>query len=208
MRTDDNLKDGRRFAPATLRNREPILAVLRAVLPATGTVLEVASGSGEHVAFFAEALPALSFQPSDPDPANRVSIAAWTAALGLQNVCDPLDLDAAAAAALWPVERVDAVYCVNMIHIAPWAAAVGLFAGAAAVLPPAAPLMLYGPFKRDGAHTAPSNADFDAALRAENPEWGVRDLEAVVDRATWAGFVLDRLVAMPANNLSVVFRRV
>ncbi len=202
---DGTLKDARRFAPATLRNREPILAVLRDVLPAAGTVLEVASGSGEHAVFFAQALPALTFQPSDPDPANRASIRAWTAALGIQNVCDPLDLDAAASD--WPVARADAVLCVNMIHIAPWAAAEGLFAGAARVLPAAAALYLYGPFKRGGAHTAPSNAAFDEGLRAENPAWGVRDLEAVTDLAARSGFRLDRVIGMPANNLSVVYRR-
>lgn len=206
MQTDDPLKDGRRFAPATLRNREPILAVLRRVLPPTGTVLEVASGSGEHAVFFAAALPALTFQPSDPDPANRASIRAWTAALGLQNVCEPLEIDATAAD--WPVARADAVLAINMIHIAPWAAAEGLFAGAARVLAAGAPLHLYGPFRRGGAHTADSNAAFDAGLRAENPAWGVRDLEAVGELAGRNGFHLDSVIEMPANNLSVIWRRV
>lgn len=206
MQTDDSLKDGRRFAPATLRNREPILAVLRRVLPPAGTVLEVASGSGEHAVFFAAALPALTFQPSDPDPANRASIRAWTAALGLQNVCEPLEIDATAAD--WPVARADAVLAINMIHIAPWAAAEGLFAGAARVLAAGAPLYLYGPFRRGGAHTADSNAAFDAGLRAENPAWGVRDLEDVSDLAGRNGFHLDAVIEMPANNLSVVWRRV
>lgn len=197
--------DARRFAPATLRNRQPILAVLREVLPDTGTVLEVASGSGEHAVFFAEALPGLHWQPSDADPAARASIVAWTESLGLQNVCCPLALDAAAPD--WPVEAADALVCINMIHISPWASAEGLFAGAARLLPAGAPLVLYGPFKRGGAHTAPSNAEFDEGLKAQDPRWGVRDLETVADLAAANGFTLDRVVEMPANNLTVVFRK-
>ncbi|WP_109121940.1 DUF938 domain-containing protein [Azospirillum sp. TSO22-1] len=188
-------------APATGRNRDPILAVLRRVLPARGTVLEVAGGTGQHAAHFAEALPDLVWQPTDPDPAHRASIAAWTE--GLPNVRPPLALDATRRP--WPVERADAVLCINMIHIAPWAACLGLLAGAAEILASGAPLVLYGPYRRGGAHTAPSNAAFDANLRARNPEWGVRDLEAVAHAA--AGFVLDEVVEMPANNLTVVFRR-
>ncbi|QJE72079.1 DUF938 domain-containing protein [Aerophototrophica crusticola] len=197
--------DARRFAPATLRNRQPILAVLREVLPDTGTVLEIASGSGEHAVYFAEALPGLHWQPSDADAGARASIVAWTESLGLQNVCCPLDLDASAPD--WPVAEADAVVCINMIHISPWASAEGLFAGAARLLSPGAPLVLYGPFKRGGAHTAPSNEEFDAALRAQDPRWGVRDLEVVGDLAAASGFVLDRVVEMPANNLTVVFRK-
>ncbi|HYG87490.1 MAG TPA: DUF938 domain-containing protein [Azospirillum sp.] len=188
-------------APAAGRNRDPILAVLRRVLPERGTVLEVAGGTGQHAAHFAAALPDLVWQPTDPDPAHRASIAAWTE--GLPNVRPPLALDATRRP--WPVERADAVLCINMIHIAPWAACLGLLGGAAEVLAPGAPLVLYGPYRRGGAHTAPSNAAFDADLRARNPEWGVRDLEAVETAA--AGFVLEEVVEMPANNLTVVFRR-
>lgn len=197
--------DARRFAHATLRNRDPILAVLREVLPDTGTVLEVASGSGEHAVFFAAALPGLHWQPSDPDAEARASIAAWTAAAGVQNVAAPLPLDAASAD--WPATGADAVVCINMIHISPWGSAEGLFAGAGRLLGPGAPLVLYGPFKRGGAHTAPSNAEFDDALRAQDPRWGVRDLETVTDLAARTGFALDQVVEMPANNLAAVYRK-
>lgn len=197
--------DPRRYAPATLRNREPILGVLRVVLPGTGTVLEVASGTGEHAVFLAHALPALVWQPSDPDPGNRASIAAWTAATGIRTVRPPLALDAAAAD--WPVERADAVICINMIHIAPWPACLGLMRGAARLLPSGGPLYLYGPFRRGGLHTAPSNEAFDAGLREQDPAWGVRDLEAVTEAAAREGLLPDRVVEMPANNLSVVFRK-
>lgn len=193
----------RLYAPATQRNREPILHALRPRLPPRGLVLEVASGTGEHAAYLAAALPDLLFQPTDPDPAHRASIAAWTD--GLPNVHPPLALDASAPD--WPVRRADAVLCINMIHIAPWAAAEGLVAGAARVLPPGGPLVLYGPFRRDGRHTAPSNAAFDADLRARDPAWGVRDLGEVARLAGAAGFGATEVVPMPANNLLVAFRR-
>lgn len=180
-----------------------MLAVLSRVLPPSGLVLEVASGSGEHVAHFARALPGLVFQPSDPDATRRASIDAWAAGLG--NVRPALALDAAAPA--WPVAAADAVLCANMIHIAPWAAAEGLIAGAGRLLGAGGVLYLYGPFRRDGRHTAPSNAAFDADLRARDPRWGVRDLEAVAALANGAGFAPPEIVAMPANNLSVIFRR-
>ena len=196
--------DDRRFAPATLRNRDPILAVLGRVLPARGVVLEVASGSGEHAIYFAESLPALTWQPSDPSAAARASIAAWAAQTGLRNVLPPVALDAAAA---WPVDASDAVVCINMVHIAPWEACVGLMRGAARVLSPGAPLVLYGPYRVAGAHTAPSNAAFDEDLRGRDPRWGVRDLEAVVAEAQAHGIAHVETVAMPANNLAVVFRR-
>jgi hypothetical protein len=195
--------DARQFAPATARNRAPILEVLRRVLPPQGLVLELSSGTGEHATFFAAHLPGLSWQPSDLDPAARASIAAWTATTGATNVRAPLDIDARLPA--WPIERADAIVCINMIHIAPWAATLGLFAGAARVLPEAGPLFLYGPFKRDGRHTAPSNEAFDASLRARNPEWGVRDLGEVEAVAGPVGLALAEVVPMPANNLSVVF---
>jgi Protein of unknown function (DUF938) len=197
--------DPRRHAPATLRNRGPILEVLRQVLPAAGTVLEIASGSGEHAVFFADALSDLMWQPTDPDPDNRASIRAWIAETGVTNVTAPADLNAAARA--WPVTHADAIVCINMIHISPWAATLGLLAGAARTLPTAAPLYLYGPYLRNGRHTAPSNEDFDQSLRAQNLEWGVRDLDEVSEAAAQAGLTLAEVIEMPANNLSVVFRR-
>jgi Protein of unknown function (DUF938) len=200
------VSDARRFAPATERNRGPILEVLRGVLPAQGCVLEIASGTGEHAVWLAGQLPALTFQPSDPDADNRTSIAAWIAAAGVTNVNAPLALDATDDR--WVIaSESSAVLCINMIHIAPWSATLGLMRNAAAVLPPGGVLYLYGPFKRGGMHTAPSNAEFDAGLRARDPAWGVRDLETVVETARMAGLTLADTVAMPANNLSVVFRR-
>lgn len=196
------MSDARLHAPATQRNRDVILAVLRRTLPPSGVVLEIASGSGEHAAYFADALPALTFQPSDPNPAALASIQAWTA--GAANVRPPVQLDASRPA--WPVTAADTVLCVNMIHIAPWDAAIGLFAGAARILPAGAPLYLYGPYRRNGAHTAPSNAAFDQSLKSRDPAWGVRDLEAVIDLAA-ADFAGPDITEMPANNLSLVFRR-
>jgi SAM-dependent methyltransferase len=195
----------KRQAPATARNREPILDVLRRHLPATGLVLEVASGSGEHAVHFAEALPGLAFQPSDPDDEALASIDAWAESSGLANIRPAVALDATAPA--WAVERADAVLCCNMIHIAPWTAAVGLVAGAARILPDHGLLYLYGPFRRGGRHTAPSNEAFDRDLRRRNPAWGVRDLEAVAGLATAGGFAAPEIVTMPANNLSLDFRR-
>jgi hypothetical protein len=192
-------------APAVARNRDPILAVLREVLPAAGTVLEIASGTGEHAVHFAAALPHLVWQPTDPDAQARGSIAAHAAAAGLSNLLPPLELDAAAP--VWPVTRAASLVSINMIHISPWRATQGLMAGAARVLPAGAPLYLYGPYRRHGQHTAPSNAAFDESLRARDPEWGVRDLDEVVALAAGHGLALQRSVAMPANNLSVIFRR-
>ncbi len=197
--------DPRRHAPATRRNRDPILGVLRRVLPRRGLILEIASGTGEHAVHFARHLPHLDWQPSDPDPEMRASIAAHAAACGVANLRVPLDIDAARSD--WPVETADAVLCINMIHIAPWSCCVGLFAGAARVLAPYRVLVLYGPFRRDGRHTAPSNAAFDEALRRRDPRWGVRDLGEVTALAQDSGFALDEIVEMPANNLTVVFRR-
>lgn len=199
------MADHRLYAPATERNRDPILAVLRGVLPPRGTVLEIASGSGEHVVYFAQNFPNLAFQPSDPSPDSAQSIAAWIAATRVGNVRAPVILDTTQLS--WPVKAADAILCINMIHIAPWSAAEGLFAGAASLLAPGAPLYLYGPYKRDGAHTAPSNVDFDRGLRERNPAWGVRDLDDVASLARKNGFSAPTITAMPANNLSVVFRR-
>ena len=195
----------RRQAPAAARNRDPILEVLRRHLPPTGLVLEIASGSGEHAVHFAEALPALTFQPSDPDQAARASIDDWASASRLDNLLPALPLDATSHA--WPIERADAVLCINMIHISPWQAAAGLMAGASRLLPKGGVLYLYGPYRRDGRATSPSNEAFDRDLRQRNPAWGVRDLEAVTLLAEAQGFALSEIVEMPANNLSVILRR-
>lgn len=207
---DDRGADARRSAPAALRNRDAILAELRDLLADAGRVLEIASGTGEHAVHFAAALPHLTWQPSDQDPELRASVAAHAAAAGLGSVAAPVPLDVTAAP--WPVEgpgadRFDAVFCANMIHIAPWPATEGLLRGAGAVLRPGGRLILYGPFKEGGAHTAESNAEFDARLRAQDPSWGVRDLDAVATAAAAHGLTLDRVIAMPANNRMVVFRR-
>jgi SAM-dependent methyltransferase len=199
------LPPGALVAPAVARNREPILAVLRRVLPERGLVLEIASGSGEHAVYFAAALPHLTWQPSDPDPEARDSIAAYRAAAQLPNLLPPLALDAASPN--WPVAQSDMIVSINMIHIAPWAAAEGLMAGAERLLAAGGVLFLYGPFREHGQHTAPSNAAFDESLRTRNREWGVRDLDEVAALASRHGFALEERVAMPANNLSVVFRR-
>jgi|SRR5690348_10478319 len=197
--------DPRLYAPAVARNRGPILAVLRRVLPATGLVLEVASGSGEHAAFFAAALPGVNWQPSDSDPRARASIAACRGAGAPPNLLPPVALDASAAE--WPVAGAASVVCINMIHIAPWSASEGLMAGAARILTAGGVLYLYGPYKEDGRHTAPSNEAFDADLRARDPRWGVRDLGEVIALARRHGLAHQETVAMPANNRSVVFRR-
>jgi hypothetical protein len=195
--------DSRLDYPATQRNREPILAVLREVLPASGTVLEIASGSGQHVAYFAEALPHLRWQPTDIDASVFPSIAAWTG--HLDNVAPPALLDVTCDE--WPLSHCEAVVCANMIHISPWAASLGLLDGVSKRLSRGMPLCLYGPFKRGGAHTAQSNASFDESLRARNPEWGVRDLDELAREAKLRGLVLGRVFDMPANNLAVEFER-
>jgi hypothetical protein len=197
--------DPRRHAPATGRNRDAILAVLRRVLPPEGLVLEVASGTGEHATYFAPRLPHLRFQPTERDPALMGSILAWSAEAAAPNLLPPLALDAAAGQ--WPVDEAAAILCINMIHIAPMAACEGLLRGAARLLPPDGPLYLYGPFRIGGRHTAPSNESFDAQLRAQDPSWGVRDLDEVGGLAAAAGLALEETIAMPANNLSVIFRR-
>jgi SAM-dependent methyltransferase len=199
------MSDARLNAPAALRNRDFILEVLRIHLPPQGLVLEIASGSGQHCIRFGEGLPLHVIQPSDPKPEARASIDAWTAASGVTNVRPALALDAISEP--WPITAADAIICINMIHISPWAATQGLFAGAARLLPKGGTLYLYGPFKRGGGHTAPSNAAFDAFLRSENAEWGVRDLETVAELAAKFGFGPPLAIEMPANNLSLVFRR-
>ncbi len=200
--------DPRQYAPAAERNAGPILAVLRRHLPSAGTILEIGSGTGQHVIAFAAAHPELSWQPSDPDPAARASIAAWIAAGNLANVGAPLDIDVTAEDWTRALARpLQGLLCINLLHIAPWAACTGLVAGAAALLERGAPLYLYGPFKQGGRHTAPSNAQFDRYLRACDPTWGVRDVDAVVACAAHDGLDLVDVVPMPANNLSVILRR-
>jgi SAM-dependent methyltransferase len=199
------MKDPRLYAPAVVRNREAIVAVLRRVLPTRGDVLEIASGTGEHVVHFAEAFPRLTFQPSDLDANARASIDAWAAKKRLANVRPAVFLDATAAPR--PIGRADAILCINMIHIAPWAATRGLFHQAYDLLEPGGLLYLYGPYIREGIETAPSNLAFDASLRAQNPDWGLRDLAAVEAVARENDFSLAEVVEMPANNLSVIFRR-
>jgi len=197
------MTDLRQHAPAAARNRDPILAVLRRLLPARATMLEVASGSGEHAAHFAAALPGLIVQPSEPDPARRASIDAWCA--GLANVRPAIALDAAGAE--WPAGPFDLVLSCNMVHIAPWSAAEGLVAGAGRVLAPGGVLLLYGPFRRAGVPTAASNEAFDADLRARDPAWGLRELEAVDALARAAGFGTPEVADMPANNVCVAWHR-
>ncbi len=197
--------ESRQFAPATQRNRDPILAVLREVLPAQGLVLEVASGSGEHAVHFATAFPNLTFQPSDPDPAALASIDAWASESALPNLRPAIRLDAMAPR--WPVTQADAILCINMIHISPWAATEGLVRQAGQLLPAGGPLYLYGPYRQHDVPLAASNAVFDDSLRRRNPKWGLRELEAVAELARAAGFGEPAVTAMPANNLSVVFRK-
>ena len=199
------MTDHRRSAPHVARNAGPIAEVLREVLPARGLVLEVASGTGEHVLHFAREFPKLLWQPSDPEAAALRSIEAWRAESGLFNLLPALPLDARAAD--WPVPEADAILCINMVHISPRAATTGLLRGAGRLLPAGAPLCLYGPWRRARVETAPSNEAFDESLRARDPEWGLRDLEDVTAEAEGHGLALDRVVEMPANNISVVFRK-
>lgn len=195
----------KRHAPAAERNRDPILAALRPRLPPSGLVLEVASGSGQHAVHFARALPDLDFLPTDPDPEALASIAAWRAESGVSNLREPLELDASAAT--WPVEQAEVIYCANMIHIAPWPAAQGLFAGAGRILDEGGRVFTYGPYMLDGKPTTESNAAFDASLRLRNPEWGLRDLADIDQLAAEAGLERTERLDMPANNFLLVFER-
>jgi hypothetical protein len=206
MTSPTNGPDARRHAPAAERNREPILGVLRRVLPARGTVLEVASGTGQHVAHFAAALPELTFRPSDRRDEDFASITAWCAHAGASNVRAPIVLDVTADP--WPaaVGTVDAIFNANMIHIAPWDACLGLLRGAGTHLAADGVLVTYGPYRIHGQHTAPSNAAFDADLRARDPAWGVRDLDEVARVAEQHGLAVTERIAMPANNFTIVFR--
>lgn len=199
------MNDKRLFAPSTARNRGPILDVLRNVLPARGVALEIASGAGEHVTFFAQHLPELTFCPSDPNAEARESISAWIASTRLANVDAPLALNVEEFP--WPISAADAIICINMTHISPWSATEALFEGGSRALREGAPLYLYGPYRCGGAHTALSNAEFDGSLRARDAAWGVRDLDDVAACAREKGFGEPQVVEMPANNLSVIFRR-
>jgi len=204
---EDRAADVQRlFSPSAARNRDPILDALQSILPPQGSMLEIASGTGEHVVHFARGLPGWRFQPTEFDEASRQSVRAWIAHEGLANIAAPVTLDASAG--VWPVESagpVDAVLSLNMIHIAPWAAAQGLFRGAGRVLKPGGLLLLYGPFQEDGVHNAPSNAAFDESLRARDPDWGVRDIRDLQALANDNGLTLRERQAMPANNQILVF---
>ncbi|WP_058998050.1 DUF938 domain-containing protein [Leptolyngbya sp. NIES-2104] len=201
-----NDSDDRQYAPATQRNRDPILEVLHEVLPATGTVLEISSGTGEHAVFFAPRLAPRLWQPSDLNPVALASIAAWREVEPSENLAAPIAIDARDS--VWNVEKpICAIVNINMIHISPWSACLGLMAGANRILPSGGILYLYGPYKQGGTHTAPSNAMFDESLQLQNPEWGVRNLEDVTAAAEDQELVLLKVVAMPAKNLSVVFQK-
>lgn len=195
----------KREAPAAARNRDPIAQVLAAELPASGTVLEVASGTGEHVVHFARRFPLLAWQPSDPDARARASVAAWTAEAGLANVSAPLAIDAASAA--WPVDRADAIVCINMIHISPLAATEGLVRAAGRLLPAGAPLIVYGPWLEDDVATAESNWQFDAWLKQQDSRFGLRNTAWMDDLCARQGLQRTRRVAMPANNIMLVYRK-
>ena len=197
---------GARVAPSTARNREPILSVLKPRLPASGLVLEIAAGAGEHAVYNAAALPHLIWQPTDADDEALASIEVWRRHAGLANLLAPLRLDAADPEA-WPVERADAVVNINMIHISPWSAAQGLMTGAGRVLPSGGALFLYGPYLERDVPTAPSNLAFDESLKRRNPAWGLREVEAVAALAGQNGLSLAERIAMPANNLTLVFRK-
>ena len=197
--------DRRRFAPAASRNRDPIAAVVLPRLPPDARVLEIGSGTGEHAVHMAAMRPDTHWQPSDPDPASRESIAAWTAHTGLGNVAPPLDLDVRRLP--WPVDDADLILCCNTIHVAPWDCTVALFDGGGRLLGPGGILALYGPFKRGGAHTSPGNRAFDASLRRQDPAWGIRNLEDVVLLAAQGGLAFAEALPMPANNFCAIFEK-
>ena len=200
--------DARQYAPATQRNREPIFEILSRVLVQKSNILEIASGTGEHAVYFASRLKSYRWIPSDTNPTSWESIVAWKQAEAVANLEQPLSIDVTQAN--WQQQvaelNIDAIVNINMIHIAPWQACLGLMR-AGQILPPGGILYLYGPYKRNGKHTAPSNANFDRSLRDRNPEWGVRDLEAVVEAAAAQNLKLQQTIEMPANNLSVIFSR-
>lgn len=195
----------RRSAPAALRNREPIAEVLREWLPASGLVLEIASGTGQHAAFFARAFPALDWQPSDLHPEALQSARAWREEAQLPNLLEPVEIDASTTK--WPVVRADAILSINMVHISPWSSALGLLDGAATLLDRGSPLILYGPWLSRRIETAPSNLAFDSDLKSRDPEWGLRNVEDFASEAKTRGFMLVDQRPMPANNLMLLFRK-
>jgi hypothetical protein len=196
----------KQHAPATLRNRDPIAEVLARELPASGTVLEIAAGTGEHAVFFAERFPALQWQPTDPSSEALASIAAYRADYPGSNLAAPLLLDATAPSS-WPVREAAAILCINMVHISPWEATLGLFAGAAEILGKSGgPLILYGPFLEQGVETAPSNWEFDASLKARDPRWGLRQAEELDSLAQQHSMTRSARHAMPANNIMLIYR--
>lgn len=198
--------DQRMYSPSVARNAEPILKILKEVLPARARVLEIGCGTGEHAVYFAEAMPGLSWLPTDTDAASRASTASWTRFKALTNVLLPLDVDASAAT--WDVETLapfDAIVSINMVHIAPWAATLGLLSGAGRLLRGGGLLCLYGPFLHNGVHNAPSNAAFDASLKERNPSWGLRDITELEGLAGASGLQLGEIIEMPANNRLLVF---
>lgn len=201
--------DARQYASATQRNRQPILEVLLKILPTTGNILEISSGTGEHGVFFAPRLSPRQWIPSEPNPMLRASISAWQNQFTATNLHPPLDIDVRNE--LWSIEtqpiEINAIVNINMIHIAPWDACLGLMAGAGRILPQGGILYLYGPFKRDGEHTAPSNQAFDRSLKTRNPEWGVRDIEEVTEVAVNEGLEFKEIIPMPANNFSIIYQK-
>jgi Protein of unknown function (DUF938) len=201
----DLLDHARLVSPSAEHNKGPIADALQRVLPGSGCILEVSSGMGQHVVHFASIMPHLVWQPTECDPECLRSIAAWSAIESLGNVKRPLALDVHDE--VWPVSQADAAICINMIHIAPSSATGALLGGASRILNSGAVLVLYGPFRRGGQHTSASNEAFDLHLRAQNPGWGVRNLEDVADTAKKEGFDLAVVCPMPANNLTAVFRK-
>ncbi len=204
------MNDIKQIPPASVRNTPPLLAVLTRILApgrlARGCVLEIASGSGYHAAAFAKEIPHLDWQPSDPDEGARASIAAYVADAGLANLRAPVMLDVTRSP--WPVDRADAILCINMIHISPWEATIALFAGAQRLLASGATLVTYGPYAINGDFQAESNVAFDQSLRTRNPAWGIRDLKDIEPTAHAHGFSLLKRVAMPANNHTLVFEKI
>lgn len=195
----------KRTAPSSERNREPILDVLKDVVPESGLVLEIACGTGQHAVYFAEAFPQITWVPSDVDQEILLSAAAWRTDSGLENIAQPIFIDVTSEN--WPIAAANMVYSANMIHIAPWEVCIGLLDGAARILPEGGILFMYGPYKVGGKHTAPSNEEFDRSLRSRDPSWGIRNLDDVALEARRRGLHLIKTVNMPANNFSVIYRK-